>query len=572
MTRTDELRAKLARAQQRIEIFKAIGRALGSGLDLDTLLTQIVPRITDLLDAERSSLFLVDPDRRELWSKVLQGAEISEIRLPFGRGLAGWVAEHGRPISSADVYADERFNHDVDRQTGFRTRSALVWPIRRPSGRRITGVVQVLNKREGVFDRDDQRMLEAIASELAMAIEAARLYEDLTAHNRELERARSELELLFETERAITQSPNLAAMLQSIVDTAQRTLGATAVVVWVATIDGEGLEPKASTGVSLAGLRPSKAVRSAHETARLARARARGPFRRAGRSFRSALALPIHDRSGASIGALELLDDASDEAFDEADERATQVVADQAGRAIGAERRRLEREQSERLSTIGRMLSGIVHDLRTPLTLIAGYADRMELSTRERERAEFADSIRRQVDQVNRMTKEVLAFARGERSIWRRRIRLEAFDRELGEYLEHEFRGTGVRLRLELSAKGEAWVDDGKLRRVFANLARNARQAMEEGGDFRVTSRVREEAVEYVFRDSGPGISEEIRPRLFEPFTTAKKNGGTGLGLAMVKQIVEDHAGTIRVWSKPGQGARFTVRIPLGEGASAVKR
>jgi signal transduction histidine kinase len=561
--RAARLRAELARAERRIEVFKAIGRALGSGLDLDTLLTQIVPRVTDLLDADRSSLFLVDFERRELWSKVLEGAEISEIRLPFGRGLAGWVAEHGRPISSPDVYADERFNHDVDRQTGFRTRSALVWPIRRPSGRKLVGVVQVLNKNEGHFDHDDERLLEAIASELAMAIEAARLYEDLSTRNRDLERTQRELELLFETERAITQSGDLQSMLQSILETARSKLSAKAAVLWIAGSEPTKLECAAATGVGAAGLTPSKIVKQVRERDVAVRTMARPPVRRGRLTIRAVLAVPVRAPHSETLGVLELLELGGEQAsFQSADERAMQVVADQVGRAITAERRRVEREQSERLSTIGRMLSGIVHDLRTPLTLISGYAERMEASDGAAERAELAEKVRRQVDQVNRMTREVLAFARGERNVWRRRIRLESFDREMAEYLEQEFRETDIELRLDLAASGEAWIDDAKLRRLFANIARNARQAMRSGGRFAVSSRTKDGDVEYTFRDTGPGISSEIRKILFEPFTTAEKEGGTGLGLAMVKQIVDDHGGTVQVWSRAGDGARFRVRLP----------
>ena len=340
MTRTEReraarLRAELARAERRIEVFKAIGRALGSGLDLDTLLTQIVPRVTDLLDADRSSLFLVDFDRRELWSKVLEGAEISEIRLPFGRGLAGWVAEHGRPISSPDVYADERFNHDVDRQTGFLTRSALVWPIRRPSGRRLVAVLQVLNKNEGHFDHDDERLLEAIASELAMAIEAARLYEDLSTRNRDLERTQRELELLFETERAITQSGDLQSMLQSILETARSKLSAKAAVLWIAGSDATKLECAAATGVAKAALTPSKIVKQVRERDVAVRTVTRAPLRRGRLTIRAVLAVPVRAPPSEPLGVLELLELQGKQAsFQPADERAMQVVADQAGRAI----------------------------------------------------------------------------------------------------------------------------------------------------------------------------------------------------------------------------------------------
>lgn len=569
-TETDSvegLRAELARAQRRIEVFKSIGRVLGSGLDLDTLLTQIVPRISDLLDAERSSLFLVDFERRELWSKVLEGSEVAEIRLPFGRGLAGWVAEEGRPICSPDVYADARFNHDVDSQTGFRTGSALVWPLRRPSGRELVGVLQVLNKKGGPFDHDDERLLEAIASELAMALESARLYGDLVARNRELERTRRELELLFETERAITQSEDLAAMLASILETARGSLAAKAAVLWLYSAEKGRLECAAAAGLSMVGLAPSRVVREALRTDRAVRARARAPLRRGRLSVGAVLAVPIRAPEAEALGALELMapQEAEWSFFDAADERAMQVVADQAGRALAAERRRAERAQSERLTTIGSMLSGIVHDLRTPLMLISGYADRLEAADQRDDRRELSGRVRRQVDLVSRMTRELLAYARGDGKVWRRRVRLEVFDREMAEYLEHEYEGTGIEVRARFRARGEAWVDDAKLGRLFANIARNARQAMTSGGRFEVSSRTSHDYVEYVFKDTGPGISPDLQRVLFDPFTTAKKDGGTGLGLAMVKQIVDDHGGSVRVQSKEGAGATFRVRLPRTE-------
>ncbi len=567
----DDLRVELDRAERRVDALKSIGRAMGAGLDLDSLLTRIVDQVTKLLDAERSSLFLVDPDRNELWSKVLQGSELAEIRLPVGRGLAGWVARHGRPICTPDAYLDERFNPDVDRQTGFRTRSALVWPLRRPADRQLTGVLQVLNKTEGeTFDGDDERLVEAIASEIAMALDAARLYDDLRAQNRELERTRRELEFLFETEKVITQAPDVDSMLASILDTAGTYIDAQAGILWIDTEDDAGIRLSAQLvqGLDQPPGRPSSLVKRVVDEDRPVRVVPRSAVKRGERRVRSILAVPIRTRYAGVIGALELIGKRSEAGFDEADERALQAVADQAGRAITAERRRVEREQSDRLSTVGRMLSGIVHDLRTPLTLIAGYADRLVTASDREEREGFADKIRRQVDQIARMTREVLAFSRGERRIFRRRIRLEAFDREMAEYLKHEFDGHDITLELDLTARGEAWLDDGKLRRVFANVARNAREAMLDRGTFRVRSARRGDRITYEFRDSGPGIPNEIRDRLFEPFASANKEQGTGLGLAMVKQIVDDHDGSVEVESRPGQGARFRIVLPLVDPSS----
>src|SRR5688500_7001732 len=109
---------------------KQIGRVLGSNLELDPLLGEIVSRTTNLLEADRSTLFLMDDEKDELWSKVLEGKGLREIRLPRGSGIAGWVAQHGKPLHIRNAYKDKRFNPEFDRQSGYRTRAMLVWPVR----------------------------------------------------------------------------------------------------------------------------------------------------------------------------------------------------------------------------------------------------------------------------------------------------------------------------------------------------------------------------------------------------------------------------------------------------------
>ena len=109
------------------------------------------------LNVDRSTLFLLDRERGQLWSKVAQGDGITEIRVPLGAGIVGFVAQHGEVISLADAYDDPRFNREVDRRTGYRTRSLLCLPIRDRAGQ-IVGAVQALNKRDGEFTREDEEL------------------------------------------------------------------------------------------------------------------------------------------------------------------------------------------------------------------------------------------------------------------------------------------------------------------------------------------------------------------------------------------------------------------------------
>src|SRR5262249_35776699 len=118
-----------------------------------------------------------------------------------------------------------------------------------------------------------------------------------------------------------------------------------------------------------------------------------------------------------------------------------------------------------------------------------------------------------------------------------------------------------VALSMDVRYRGAARFDDTKIRRVFYNLVRNAREAMHGKGEFRVEVAKEDEHLVFEFIDNGPGIPKELEGRLFEPFSTAGKKGGTGLGLAMVRKIAEEHGGTVRCDSRPGR-TTFTMSIP----------
>ncbi len=160
-----------------LEALLEISRQMVATRELNTLLDLVLRRATELLDAERSSLFVLDEEAGELWTTIAQELAGHTIRVPVGKGIVGHVAELKVPLRIDDAYADPRFNREVDRETGFRTRSILCCPMLNHEGA-CTGVLEVLNKRGGgVFDDYDQDLLEALASHAAVAIENSKLYE-----------------------------------------------------------------------------------------------------------------------------------------------------------------------------------------------------------------------------------------------------------------------------------------------------------------------------------------------------------------------------------------------------------
>lgn len=130
--------------------------------DRDAYLRGLVDLCSQVTEAERATVFVVDHKRNELWSKVAQRMAV-EIRLPLGRGLAGQSAATGETINVPDAYADPRFDRNTDHRTGFRTLNALVVPVWGGDGSTVVAVIQVLNKRQGAFERRDQMLLERVA-------------------------------------------------------------------------------------------------------------------------------------------------------------------------------------------------------------------------------------------------------------------------------------------------------------------------------------------------------------------------------------------------------------------------
>jgi signal transduction histidine kinase len=176
-----------ARQTRKLGILLEVSTALASQVRLDELLTTIIGKTAEVLDAERATLFLYDAEREELWSKTADRLEIGEIRFPISQGIAGQVARTRVVENIPDVYADPRFNREFDRQTGFRTRSLLSIPL---IGRQeeLIGVIQVLNKQgRAAFDREDESLLRGISAHVSVAIERASLIEDILEKDRSLE-------------------------------------------------------------------------------------------------------------------------------------------------------------------------------------------------------------------------------------------------------------------------------------------------------------------------------------------------------------------------------------------------
>lgn len=170
----------VARNQRGLAALLKATTTLGQSLDLETTLRAVMDQARDLMQADRSTLFLLNRETNELWTKVAKadGKTMMEIRIPANKGIAGYVASTGQRLNITDAYDDPRFDPSTDGQTGYRTRTVLCMPVHNAKGELI-GVTQLINKHQGTFTTSDEEFLRAFNSQAGMALQNSQLFQNV---------------------------------------------------------------------------------------------------------------------------------------------------------------------------------------------------------------------------------------------------------------------------------------------------------------------------------------------------------------------------------------------------------
>lgn len=230
---------QLDHLEQRLKALLEVAEILSGVLDIDILLPTIMDRACRLLNAERCSLFLVDNTKHELVTRFHGGLD-SAIRLRVGRGIVGSCAESGEIVNIRDVYADQRFDRSVDLATGFTTKSLLCIPIYNNRGE-ITGVTEMINKKDGLFDENDEKMLMAFNVFCGISLDNARLYKaslDLTR----------QLRSFIQMSVALNAADTLTSTLTEIMNNIRAIVNASRVTVFMASENNHELSEYLSIG------------------------------------------------------------------------------------------------------------------------------------------------------------------------------------------------------------------------------------------------------------------------------------------------------------------------------------
>ncbi|HKO46340.1 MAG TPA: GAF domain-containing protein [Polyangiaceae bacterium] len=561
---------------------REVGVALGTTFDLDDLLELILSKLTELVQADRATLYLLDEGKKELVSRLVVGDKVRSIRMKLGHGIPGIVAQTGKSIRIRDAYTDPQFERDWDVLTGYRTKSMLVAPLKNHLGRTI-GVIQVLNKKCGQeFTSDDESILSALSTQAAVAIDNSRLFLSLIQKNKQLldatdqlERKLQDLSLLFELERRTARATTLEELALAVLGQCAAACEARGAGLLLSEEDSGDLVEYLFDSQNPAELRrigvksregflgaamAAEDILSLHEADSDPRWSAiiEGSF---GFPVTSVLAVPLEGES-SPLGAIGLFSHEDGGTFDEADVSLLRLVSANVSTAVRLFNANRSRERSQRLTSIGRLLSQVIHDFKSPMSVISGYAQLMADADDRQVRAEYSEEILKQFDLLTAMQREVLEFARGEKTVFVRKVYLNKFFADVRRQLTVEITGKPVELVFQVDTKLVARFDEGRLARVIHNLARNAIEAMADaGGVLTIGARMEERELVISVQDTGPGIPAAIEGQLFQSFVTMGKAGGTGLGLAIVKKIVEEHGGSVSV-SSSSAGATFEIRLP----------
>jgi signal transduction histidine kinase len=255
----------------------------------------------------------------------------------------------------------------------------------------------------------------------------------------------------------------------------------------------------------------------------------------------------------------------------QAAQRLQEVVEDQKLRLTLAQQQMV---QAAKLSALGELVAGVAHELNNPLTVLVGASDILEQQA-PNDLKEYAQMIRESTDAARSIVRGLLTFGR-QMPLERRHVMLEELIEKVLALTAADLRIESVKIDRDMEpGLPPVWADGNQLQQVLVNLVTNAKQAMAEQpeGQRRIkisTRALGTDRVQITLEDTGPGIPLDVLPKIFDPFVTTKGSAGTGLGLSISYGIIREHGGHITADSRPGQGATFTIDLPVGSSSGSA--
>lgn len=503
-------------------------RVLASTLDIDQLLKVVLELASQVVQSETGSVLILDEKTNELVFNIAlgeAGKELKTIRLKMGEGIAGWVAQENKPLIVNDPASDPRWARRADQKTKFVTRSILCVPMVNQG--KLLGVVQAINRKDqNGFSEDDRLVLESFAAQTGVALQNARLFSSLRQEKEKVETIFSQMNegAVFTDDQGRVLLANPAAC--GLLGLKQESLKDSN--LWALLKDFTMVPPLETVSHHEGDLATFEATRKEGKTLIL-----------------SGLAKKIVTDKGELIGHLCVMRDVTAEKKEE----------------------RLKRD----------FLSLMSHKLKTPLVAITGYTPMLledeELAKLNPFYKKAIGSIHAQGIHLKLLVEKLIAFSLVEAEEMNVDKKPHSAKQIVQDILISmktvlEDKKAVVTLDPSLDAIPSVSVDFDKFKEVMKGLIENAAK-FNPKDDKRVTVSGRAEGdfVALSVSDNGRGIPPEEFDKIFQKFYQIEESftgqvEGAGLGLALVKRLVDVHGGTIRLESKIGEGSTFTVTFP----------
>ena len=220
--------------------------------------------------------------------------------------------------------------------------------------------------------------------------------------------------------------------------------------------------------------------------------------------------------------------------------------------------------KKERLSNLGKFSSMILHDLRNPISTVKAYTELLLMDSNIPEKTrKYISNIKFETERINNLASELLDYSRGDIRLEMKIVNLSDFLSALESSVQRRFSSSNIKIIFENNFTDHAVFDYERMMRVMMNLAENARKALGGKGVFSITAQKIENSLQFIVKDSGEGMSPDIQKHIFEPFYSSSRGGGTGLGMVIVKNIVEAHEGELIIFSSKGKGTEIKIDLPL---------
>jgi two-component system NtrC family sensor kinase len=510
------------------------GRELSSETDLDRMLSSVVDRLSRTLLVDRMAIFLTagEADQRIALAKS------------FGMGQTGGMDFGFLSVPRPEMEAGHLFfdnTHQVPRETPSAQETIakldLNYYIPCRAQEHAIAFVGLGKTVAGDFlSSEDVELLETLAGYLGIAIQNARLYASL-------EQKAAEYERLKDFNENIVESINVGVLAVDLADRIESWNSQMEVMYalprWQALTRPLGEVFPAAFVEEFYRVRQNPGIHNLYK------------FRlntRAGESRTVNVAIaPLVTKKFNVIGRLIIMDDITERVELEA-----------------------QLSQSDKLSSIGLLAAGVAHEVNTPLAVISSYAQMLSKQLQgDPQKSGLMEKITRQTFRASEIVNNLLNFSRTSGTEFAE-VDVNRIILDTMALLEHQFKTARIRVQDELGGHVPPITGNaGRLQQVFLNLFLNARDAMPEGGTLRVASS-NGDGVSVVVSDTGSGIAQEHIRRIYDPFFTTKaspqhaqQSRGTGLGLSVTYGIIQEHAGKIRVESRPGAGTTFYLDFPL---------